>query len=86
MRIYVRTNEGKVFRVPAPLWIVRGALGLGNFGINIAKRYAPVESRQYIDMVDLRELRKGFEVLKDYKGLKIVDVKSSDGTIVEIIV
>lgn len=86
MRIYVKTNDGKTIRIPAPMWIVKAALGLGGFGTNIAKRYAPEESRQYIDMIDFRELRKGFEVLQDYKGLKLVDVKSSDGTIVEIII
>lgn len=86
MRIYVRTNEGRTIRIPAPLWLVRCALSMGTFGIRIAKNYAPEESRQYLDMVDLKELRKGFSILKDYKGLKLVDVKSSDGTIVEIII
>jgi hypothetical protein len=37
-------------------------------------------------MIDFHELRKGFNILKDYKGLKLVDIKSSDGTIVEIII
>ena len=86
MRIYIKTKVGKVFRIPAPLWLVRGALGLGNMGVRIAKSYAPKESRQYIDMIDFHELRKGFNILKEYKGLKLVDVKSSDGTVVEIIV
>jgi hypothetical protein len=86
MRIYVKTNDGKVIRIPAPLWLVKGALGLGNFGVIIARRYGPEESRQYIDMIDFHELRKGFDILKEYKGLKLVDVKSGDGTIVEIII
>jgi hypothetical protein len=86
MRIYVKTNDGKVIRIPAPLWLVKGALGLGNFGVKIARSYAPEESRQYIDMIDFHELRKGFDILKEYKGLKLVDVKSSDGTVVEIII
>jgi hypothetical protein len=37
-------------------------------------------------MIDFHELRKGFDILKEYKGLKLVDVKSSDGTVVEIII
>jgi hypothetical protein len=86
MRIYIKTNDGKVIKIPAPLWLVRGALGLGNVGVRIAKSYAPEESRQYIDMIDFHELRKGFDVLKHYKGLKLVDIKSSDGTVVEIII
>lgn len=86
MRIYIRTNEGKVIKLPAPMWLVKGALGFGNVGIRIAKKYVPAESQQYIDMVDLHELKKGFNILKDYKGLKLVDIKSSDGTIVEIVI
>lgn len=84
MRIYVRTNDGKVFKIPAPIWLVNGALGLGSFGVAIGRKYIPEESRQYVDAVDFRELRKGFKVLKDYKGLKLVEVKASDGTEVTI--
>lgn len=54
--------------------------------MKIAKRYVPEEQRQYIENIDLRELRKGFDVLRDYKGLKLVEVKSMDGTEVTIIV
>lgn len=86
MKIYIRTNEGRSFRIPAPLWIVKAALGLGGVGVSIGRRYISEESRPYVDAVDFRELRKGFEVLKDYKGLKLVDVKSSDGTEVTIII
>lgn len=86
MKIYIKTNDGKNLRIPAPIWLVKAALGFGGVGVKIAKRYAPEDSRQYIDMVDFHELRKGFEVLQDYKGLKLVDIKSNDGTIVEIII
>jgi hypothetical protein len=86
MKIRIKTNDGKNIKVPAPMWLVKAALGFGSFGIKIAKKYAPEESRQYLDMVDLHELRKGFAVLQDYKGLKLVDIKSSDGNEVEIII
>jgi hypothetical protein len=86
MRIYVKTPDGKVIRIPAPLWLVGGALCLGNMGVRIAKRYAPEDTHMYMDIIDFHELRKGFKVLKEYKGLKLIDVKSSDGTVVEIII
>lgn len=86
MRIYIKTNDGKSFKVPAPLWLVKGALGLGNFGLSIGKKYIPEEQRHYVDSIDLRELRHGFDVLKEYKGLVLVDVKAGDGTEVKIIV
>lgn len=86
LRVYVKLNDGKSFKVPAPIGLVKGILSLGNFGMTIAKRYVPEEQRQYIENIDLRELRKGFDVLRDYKGLKLVEVKSMDGTEVTIIV
>lgn len=86
MRIYVKTNDGKVFKIPAPLWLVKGALSLGSLGVAIGGKYIPEDSRQYVDAVDFRELRKGFGVLKDYKGLKLVEVKANDGTEVTITV
>ena len=86
MRIYIKTNDGKSFRFPAPIWLVKGALGLGDFGLSIGRKYIPEDQRQYVDNIDFRELRKGFDVLKEYKGLTMVDVKSSDGTEVTIII
>jgi hypothetical protein len=86
MKIRIKTNDGKNIRIPAPLWLVKAALGFGTVGLKIAKKYAPEDSLQYLDMVDLHELRKGFGVLQDYKGLKIIDIKSSDGNEVEIII
>lgn len=62
------------------------ALSCGNFGISIAKRYITEEQRKYIENIDLKELRKGFDVLKAYKGLKMVEVKAEDGTEVTIVV
>lgn len=86
MRIYIKLNDGRSFKIPAPIGLVKAALGFGNFGLSIARKYIPEEQRQYIDCIDFRELRKGFDVLKDYKGLKMVDVKAGDGTEVTIII
>jgi hypothetical protein len=86
MKIYVKTKDRKVIKLPAPLWLIKGALSFGNISIKLAKRYASEDSLQYIEMIDFYQLRKGFDILKDYKGLKLVDVKSSDGTVVEIII
>lgn len=86
MRIYIRTDDGRKFSILAPLWIVKGALGLGSFGTNIAKRYVPKDQQEYIDSIDFKELTKGFDVLKDYKGLRLLEVKSSDGTEVTIVI
>lgn len=83
MRIYVRLNTKRSFNIPAPIGLVKAVLSLG---VSIARRYIPVEQRKYIDCIDFQELRKGFDVLKAYKGLKIVEVKTEDGTEVIIVV
>ena len=86
LKIYVKLSNGKSFKIPAPIGLVKFALGLGGFGASIAKRYVPKEQVQYIDSIDFKELRKGMDVLKNYKGLKMVDIKTGDGTVVIIII
>lgn len=86
LRIYVRLNTGRSFKIPAPIALIKAALVFGNFGLSIANRYINEDQRKYIENIDLKELRKGFDVLKAYKGLKMVEVKAGDGTEVTIIV
>ena len=86
MKIYVKLNNGGRLKIPAPIGLVKAAIGLGGFGVLIARRFIPEEQRQYIDCVNFKELRKGIDVLKDYKGLKIVEVKSGDGPNVTIVI
>jgi len=86
LKIYVKLNNKRGFKIPAPIGVVKAALGLGNFGVSIARRYIPVEQRQYIDCINFKELRKSLDVLRDYKGLNIVDVKTEDGTQVRVTV
>ena len=86
LKIYVKLSNGKSFKFPAPIGLIKIALGLGVFGISIARRYVPKEQLQYFDSIDFKELRKALDVLKDYKGLKMVDVKADDGTIVTVFV
>lgn len=84
--IYMKLNNGRSFKIPAPIILIKAALCFGGFGVSIARRYIPEDKRQYVDCVDFRELRKGFDVLRSYKGLKMVDVKTEDGTEVTIVI
>lgn len=84
MRIYIKLNTGRRFKIPAPIGLVKVAFGLGGFGVAIARRYIPVKKRQYIDCVDFKELSKSLDLLRDYKGLNMVDIKTEDGTEVKI--
>ena len=86
LKIYIKLNNGRSFKIPAPIGLVKVALGFGGFGVSIARRYIPKEQRPYIDCIDFKELRKGFEVLRNYKGLTLVEVKAGDGTEVTIVI
>ena len=86
MKIYVKLNNGRSFKIPAPIGLVKAILGLGGFGVSFAKRYVSMQQRQYIDSIDFRELSKGLDVLRDYKGLKLVEVNTEDGTEVLIVI
>jgi len=66
----------------APIWLVK--IGLGFAGK--ARKYVPEEQRIYFDSIDFKELRNGMDVLKRYKGLNLIDIKSKDGTEVRITV
>lgn len=82
----MKLNNGRSFKIPAPIGLVKVALSFGNFGVSIARRYITEEQRMYIDCIDFRKLRKSMDVLKEYKGLKMVDVKAEDGTEVKIVI
>ncbi|MDF2673922.1 MAG: hypothetical protein K0R09_2187 [Clostridiales bacterium] len=84
MRIYIRTDEGKKFWIPLPMWMIR--LGLSSATIRIATKNLREENKKYIEQIDFRALSQNIKELKKYKGLKIVDIKSKDGTKVTITV
>lgn len=86
MKIYIRRNDGKCFIIPAPIGLVKAAIGLGDFGIVIARKYIPEDQREYYDSIDFKELKKGFDILKSYKGLKILEVNSIDGRELKIVI
>ena len=86
MKIYLRLDNGRRFFIPAPLWLLKAGLGMGGFGVRIAKRHLPKDQITYVESIDFRELKRALDVLKAYKGLHMVDVKAKDGTEVRIIV
>ena len=86
MRIYIRLKNGRNLKLPAPIGLVKAVIGLGGFGVLISRRFIPLEQRQYIDCINFKKLRKGMDVLRDYKGLNILEVKAGDGPKVTIII
>jgi len=86
LRIYIRLKNGRNLKLPAPIGLVKAVIGLGGFGVSISRRFIPLEQRQYIDCINFKELRKGMDVLRDYKGLKILEVNAGDGPDVTVII
>lgn len=86
MKIYLKLDSGRSFKILVPISIIKAALGFGGFGVSFARKYIPKEQRQYVDSIDFKELRKAIDVLRDYKGLTMVDVKAGDGTEVKVVI
>lgn len=86
MRIYIKTSEGRTIKFPLPMSLVRFGLSLGDIGIRIARKHVDEETIRLMEFVDLRMLSMVIGDLRQYKGLQIVDIKSSNGEEVRIIV
>lgn len=84
MKIYIKTDEGKKFYIPLPMWIIK--LGLSNTTIKITTKNLSPEDKKHIEGIDFKSIAKNIGKLKSNKGLNIVDIKTKDGTEVKITV
>ena len=81
MRIYINEGKTRMF-IPLPLALLRAAVSI--MQMPIVQRNLSAKDREYIEAVDWAELKKCITMLKDYKGLKVVEVKDSKGTKISI--
>ena len=81
MRIYMKTGNRK-FIIPIPLIFLR--FGLLLFNRPFIRKYIPEKERKYVDIINFVQLSKCVGILKEYRGLKLVEVKAEDGTEVVI--
>jgi hypothetical protein len=86
MKIYIKTTEGRVLRFPLPMSLVKLGLSCGHYGIRAARKHVDKETLQYLEAIDFRLLGNSINELRYYKGLRIVDIKSSTGEEVSIII
>lgn len=86
LKIYLKTEDGRRYVIPAPIWLVKAALGMSGFWIGIAKKHIPAEHLHYIEDIDFKEMKKAFDVLKAYDGLNMIDIRSKDGKEVKIVI
>ena len=82
MRINIST-EGKKYCIPFPTW-----LGLNRITVGIAFAYYREQLREKeirLEFSDVYQFLRVFrKVERQYKGMCIVDVQSSDGDLVQI--
>lgn len=85
MRIYIKTNEKK-FTIPIimPVFLIKVFIKIGRR--YIYKYVNDEEALKYINSLDFNKLCDAFDVLKEYKRLEIINVKSSDGAQIRIII
>ncbi|MCY6371495.1 hypothetical protein [Clostridium ganghwense] len=84
MRIYIK-EKGKIgLFIPVPLWFLRAVCN--EKFIKFILKYMEPEQRKYIESIDFGKLSKVLKMLKEYKGLEMVNVEDSKGTKVKIVV
>lgn len=81
MRVYIRHKRLR-FVIPAPLWIL--TLISKSTIKHLVNKYTPKEYRKYVENIDFDELNRAIEILKEYKGMEMVNVEASDGTVVKV--
>lgn len=79
MRIRVREVNGVKLSIPFPLslmvFMVRRCKGMLITTVKSKNRKAI----EYLDYIDYEQLANAIEELKEYKGLKLVEIKSENG-------
>ncbi|MCX7885489.1 MAG: hypothetical protein N2448_10790 [Caloramator sp.] len=80
MKILIKA-QGLNFRIPIYI-----PMAFVNLVINgyIRNKSMNKENTKYIEAIDFNMLSQSLNLLEEYKGLKIVEIQSSDGTKVEI--
>jgi hypothetical protein len=86
LRIYLKIENGRRYFIPAPIWLVKAGLGMGGFGVRIAQKHVPEEQLSYLENIDFKELKKAIDVLKNYKGLQMIDISAKDGTEIKVVI
>lgn len=86
MRVYLKMKNHRRYCIPVPLPLFILRLGLLDFAKRQALKHVDQNARRYIEAIDFNAILKGIEDIKNYKGLKLVEVVVKEGTEVTIVV
>lgn len=84
MWVYIRTAEGRSFRLPVPIWFVRFGLNMTPYAMKLGGDHIDDSVKKVLAAIDFKLLSQSFKELKQFKGEKIIQVKTSTGEEVEI--
>lgn len=84
MKIYIREKNGRRFFIPIPLSVASLGCQIASYVIEKSGNKLNQKQREIIDCIDFHELAKSLKYLRGYRGLKLVEVTSSDGDEVTI--
>lgn len=76
MRVHIKSGKIR-FVIPCPIAFLK--FGLSIAGSSFIQKYIPDKDKRYVNMIDFKKLSKCMDILKEYRGLKLVEVKSRDG-------
>ncbi|HOK62459.1 MAG TPA: hypothetical protein PK083_00885 [Soehngenia sp.] len=84
MKIYLKySNEGKI-TLPIPFRLLILGLDITPYIMKKTSRYLSDQQREVLDCIDFKVLAKSMKVLKRYRGLKIVEIRSKEGEEISI--
>jgi hypothetical protein len=86
MRVYIKTKNKRRFFIPIPMPTFLIRLVLSNYGKSKVLKHIDKDSRRYIENLDFKALGKGISDIKEYKGLKLVEVSTKSGEEITIII
>lgn len=84
MKIYIREKNGRRFFIPIPLSVASFGCQIASYVLEKCGDKLNEQQRDVIDCIDFHELAKSLKYLRGYRGLKLVEVTSSDGNEVTI--
>lgn len=91
MKIYIESEGKKVINMTLPNALVNIGIRMAMKSIKISQKklnddgtYEILEGELFIDNIDKKALKEALDELKNYKGLRIIDVISSKGNNVRI--
>ena len=81
MKVVIKTKD-MGFKIPVYVPLSLCTFFINKYGKSFSKYNDSMND--YIRNIDPHELSESLEILKQYQGLKIVDIRDSEGNIVEI--